>query len=387
MNSDRLARQNCLDAAARSLPFGRATPWMWITPVCAAIAMFVMTLTGHAATVVMDLTQVDDPELRQVLVGAFNLPHLFPPEKNGIGASPSSFISALEDEKARISSLLRSFGYLRAGVLARYQRQSVFSHHRIQSLQYAPQRNLVVVQVRPGPLFRIGAIELSGLLQLGLAPQEEADLRDILPQYTGKSASGEILTAIEDQILYRIRLAGRPLAGVTNRQLILDSKRNLVTVQVIFDIGRHLTFGALTFRGLHRITPDVLNKYLPFSPGDAFQFNKLDDLQKALMSVGIFDVVEVRAANKADNAGRLPVEVMVVEKRPTGTELDNTARPSAVATVVLVLALLLRQIITGFEVPRSVVRVSNVMILICLAITGGLWFIRAHQLFTITLPS
>lgn len=125
-------------------------------------------------------------------------------------------------------------------------------------------------------------------------------------------------------------------ARLTSTQAIVDAEKAQADLSVDVDSGPRVRLGEMTLIGLKRVPPELIERYIQYSPGEPYDQDKLDDWQQALQSTSFFRGAFVtlnqdEAAQKVLPNGEveLPVRVQVSEapaRRVTtslGIDSDN----------------------------------------------------------------
>lgn len=143
--------------------------------------------------------------------------------------------------------------------------------------------------------------------------RENGSLREALSAFSLKK--GDILDQqrYEQEKKRLINVAfgeGFLQASFSKRSLRIDRDRNSGDISLFLDSGPQYRFGSTVSRQLI-LDGDLLQRYLPFQPGDPYRPAKLFELQSILYQTSYFSRVAVRG--QVDRAGDLaiPVEIDV----------------------------------------------------------------------------
>src|SRR5215207_5022399 len=139
----------------------------------AVLAWLVVQVGTCAAAANLQLGFVQDPDLREALVTGFNLPMLASESNESAGLAPEFRAAAIEREQARLNGMMRAFGFLDAWTDAVDQSPAMSTPTlpEPRSLSYSR------LAPHPGEAYRIGSIEVTGLIGSGLDPRVQQDVR------------------------------------------------------------------------------------------------------------------------------------------------------------------------------------------------------------------
>jgi translocation and assembly module TamA len=171
--------------------------------------------------------------------------------------------------------------------------------------------------VELGPLTRVANVELriTGELASPRFAERLAALRHAWPLARGvpfRSAEWEqaklrLLAGIEEHDFAGARLL--------DSQARVDPATATADLVVEIDSGPAYTVGALQIQGLSRYEADLVERYNPFKPGDAYDRNRLTEFQQQLQDTPYFGSVVVTPQLDPKSPERVPLRVVVRESR------------------------------------------------------------------------
>lgn len=128
-------------------------------------------------------------------------------------------------------------------------------------------------------------------------------------------------------------------ARLANTQATVDAENAKADLAVNVESGPRVRMGELWTTGLKRVPPELIDRYIRYSPGEPYDQDKLDEWQQALQSTSFFrgafvtlDQDPSRQVVLPDGEMQLPVKVQVSEapaRRATGSlgaDSDNGLR-------------------------------------------------------------
>lgn len=295
-------------------------------PASAQEPLFTVEPTGHE-------------QLDRALVDRLNLPAL---HAAGAMGEPGSdqWIAAVEIERKRLGEMVRSFGYL-AGRMEVVQGAG--------AAQGAPEPASVVRMLPvPGPVFRIGAIQVSGL---GGAESDRlvAEIRQRAGQDVGLIAAEPLVSSLTGGIVRTVRGGSFPHARLAGWELLPDPDTGTATLRLAIDTGPMLRLGPVIVRGANASGPEMVKALAPFSPGDPYDPAVIEAYRAALVATPQVRRARVEIDEQIDT-GLAPVIVSVVEE-PDPLRLDYLKVPGLVALGLTLAVLASRQIVIA-AVPQ-----------------------------------
>jgi translocation and assembly module TamA len=183
-----------------------------------------------------------------------------------------------------------------------------------------PQPIPVVIDVTPGPKFTLGDIVLKGDAA-GLA---SADFGLIAG---GDASSGAILKA-ESLIVRALKEEGRPLAQITDREIVADHKTTTLNVTLTVAAGPVAGFGNTTIEGTEQVDREFTEYMTGLKRGAQYSPEQIDQARERLLGLEVFNSVTLKEADQLDADGNIPIAVQVSERKPRyfgiGGTVSNT---------------------------------------------------------------
>ena len=133
--------------------------------------------------------------------------------------------------------------------------------------------------------------------------------------HIGMPARAAPIAEAQQVLLRRLAENGWPLSEVRNREVVVDHANTTMSVSLEVDPGPRATFGPVSFAGQVSVEEDYLRRFVPWSPGQLYEQNLVEELRRSLTDTGLFQSVTVELAPRVDARGRLPMTVHVSERR------------------------------------------------------------------------
>jgi len=179
-----------------------------------------------------------------------------------------------------------------------------------------PQPIPVAINIAAGPKFTLGDIRLEG----DAAGLMSADYGLISG---GDAGSGAVLKA-EALIVRTLKEQGRPLAKVTDRQIVADHATSTLDVTLTVAAGPVAGYGATTVEGTEKVDRDFTEYMTGLKRGKQYSPQEISDARDRLLALEVFNSVTFKEADKLDADGNIPIGVQVSERKPRYFGLGGT---------------------------------------------------------------
>ncbi|TSE13572.1 outer membrane protein assembly factor [Mesorhizobium intechi] len=179
-----------------------------------------------------------------------------------------------------------------------------------------PQPVPVAINIVAGPKFTLGNIRLEG----DAAGLMSADYGLISG---GDAGSGAVLKA-EALIVRTLKEQGRPLAKVTDRQIVADHATSTLDVTLTVAAGPVAGYGATTVEGTEKVDRDFTEYMTGLKRGKQYSPQEISDARDRLLALEVFNSVTFKEADKLDADGNIPIGVQVSERKPRYFGLGGT---------------------------------------------------------------
>ncbi len=220
-------------------------------------------------------------------------------------------------EPRLLEEVLRSGGYWAGTVTVAIDGDPAATPNLAERLALAPPTAPmpvpVEIRVTPGPRYT--------LRRIALRPAEPGDAAavaalDGVPtlEAGAPAEAGPVLDA-EEALIDRLRRLGHPLAAVAERDVVVDHEAQAMDVTWSLSPGPQARFAAPVIAGETGVAPALIGRIAGRMEGQLFAPAVQDRARRDLLALGAFDSVRVRAGQRLDAAGRLPV-TFTVQDRP-----------------------------------------------------------------------
>jgi translocation and assembly module TamA len=174
----------------------------------------------------------------------------------------------------------------------------------------------ITITVNPGPVF---LFDKASVINRAPPPQRRDD-RVPLPENEGfapgeVARSGVILQA-EKLSVEAWREQGHAKANVASRRVTAAHANNTIDAIIEIDPGRKAYYGSVAVEGTERMDPAFVAWMTDLNPGQEYDPDDLDRANKRLSRLDVFRALRIQEADAIDENGRLPLTVVVQERKP-----------------------------------------------------------------------
>jgi translocation and assembly module TamA len=253
----------------------------------------------------VEIAKTGDAELDTAISDASLLNSLR--EKTPVG--PFALVGRARDDKERFLTVLRGLGFYKGSVDVKIGHRPLEDPDLPDYLATLPAAPPVPVDVsiQRGPLFHLGTVAIEGTV-----PKEARAKLDLS---SGAPAVAAKVLAARERLLAALQDEGYALAKVSEPIAILEERANALDVTFKVDTGPRVDIGPISFRGLKRVNASFLRKHLLLHSGERYDPKAIEKARQDLASLGVFSSVIAVPGKKLDAQGRLPLELVFVERK------------------------------------------------------------------------
>lgn len=227
-------------------------------------------------------------------------------EKSPVGSF--ALIARAKEDADRFETALQSFGYYQARVDIDIDHHPVWDINLPTALDAVPKGASVPVEVKitTGPLYHLRHVEVEGSV-----PPEVGRQLDIMP---GDPAVAARILGAGTNYLTALQEHGYALAKVDEPVATQDDAAHAIDVTFKVASGPKAQIGDIAIAGLKDVREDFVRRALTIRTGQLYQPSKIEAARQALLTLGVFSGAEVRAGDKPDANGRIPLTFRVTER-------------------------------------------------------------------------
>jgi translocation and assembly module TamA len=172
----------------------------------------------------------------------------------------------------------------------------------------------VVIHIETGPKYRLAEYSIR-YADPAAEPEELPAALESLGLSVGMRARARRIVEAERTLLVRLKEAGRPLARIVDRRVVVDHANHTLAVTLDVDPGPRTRFGPVAIEGLADVEEDYVRQFIDWTPGERYDQRKVDAFRSSLVGTGLFATVRIDHADTVEADGTLPVTITVVERQ------------------------------------------------------------------------
>ncbi len=196
---------------------------------------------------------------------------------------------------------------------AYYQGQGFYHTEIVPKIETKDHQVTVTLHISEGPYVRVVAEEVQ--VAPATPPVDLSSLKKQWPLKPEDRFSADGYEALKRLYLDYLLDHGYPHT-VVEGQVLLDPEKNTARIEVTVNAGTLGYFGDISITG-NSETPDYLIlRQLTFKPGEVFSFKKIYESQRKLYGLDLFQTVSINPETGKEKERRIPMEVVVKEKKP-----------------------------------------------------------------------
>ncbi|KRB86154.1 hypothetical protein ASE00_05315 [Sphingomonas sp. Root710] len=204
-------------------------------------------------------------------------------EGKGAGNTAQIDRRARQDE-ALLEQLMRAAGFYDADITTRIEDESTG-------------RLAVTLNVEPGALYTLSAIDLPGIEQAG---GDGDELRRALGLEVGGPADSDRIAAGQAALKAELGRKGFVFAKVGDPKLTVDHDEHHVALAMQVDSGRAQRIGNIVIEDRKLFSAKHLGRIARFRSGDVYDAAKMDDFRRALIQTSLVSSVTIKPVATAN---------------------------------------------------------------------------------------
>ena len=169
----------------------------------------------------------------------------------------------------------------------------------------------LTVSIDEGEPVRVTAIDFVGFDPL--PPQELDALKSRLAIKVGAPRDRQLVAGSLDMAVNDLKEHGRPYAKVTMQETLEGDGNHQSQLTFTAQAGKFATFGRVEIAGNTTVSSRDIERQLTFKPGEPYKRSLVQDSQKRLYGIELFQFVNVEGVNVEQQPDQLPMRVTVVE--------------------------------------------------------------------------
>ena len=222
--------------------------------------------------------------------------------------SPFALTGRAQQDVNRLETVLHGFGYYDGKVVITLEGRPLDDPDLPAVVEALPKETnaRADITVETGPLYHLRRVTIEGELpdevrgRVGIKGGDPAVAADVL------QAQARLLSALQEDG-YAFAKVDTPIAFEDPATQVLD-----VTYKV--QAGPRVDVGDIDVSGLHEVHEALVRERLLLHTGERYSPSKIEKARQDLLSLGVFSGITVRAGEKLDPLGRIPISFDVQER-------------------------------------------------------------------------
>jgi translocation and assembly module TamA len=222
--------------------------------------------------------------------------------------APFALVGRAQQDVERLETVLHGFGYYQGKITITIDDKPLDDADLPAAIEALPadKPSKVNVAVELGPLYSLRNITIEGEIpegtqpKLGIASGEPAIAANVL------KAQATLLTALQEE--------GYALATVSPPVAYEDPAAQVLDVIYKVNVGPRVDIGEIKLIGLEQVNESLVRNRLLIHTGERYAPSKIEKARQDLLALGVFSGISVRAADKVDDAGRVPITLDLKER-------------------------------------------------------------------------
>jgi len=169
----------------------------------------------------------------------------------------------------------------------------------------------VTVTIDEGQPETIAAIDFVGFD--AIPPDHLNDMKSRMPIKVGQPRDRQLVVTTHELAVNELRDHGYPYAKVSTGEVDAggDAKRKALTFTA--EPGKTARFGAVEISGNKSVSDRIIQRHLTFKPGDLYRRSLVQDSQRRLYGMELFQFVNIESQNQELQPEEVPTRITVAE--------------------------------------------------------------------------
>ena len=168
----------------------------------------------------------------------------------------------------------------------------------------------LTVTIDEGEPVRVAAIEFSGFDVI--PPAHFDDLKNRAPLKVGQPRDRQLVVSTHEMAVNELKDHGFPYAKVTTGEEDGSDGKH-ATLTFTADPGTLAHFGTVEVAGNKSVSDHIIERQLTFKPGELFERSKVQESQRRLYGMELFQFANVEPLNTDQQPEEVPIKVTVAE--------------------------------------------------------------------------
>ena len=276
----------------------------WIAIAAVAILAAPLVRAADPQSYTVTIAETGNRPLDAALKAASQLESLEP-----AGAiAPFALVGRAQQDVERLETVLHGFGYYQGKVTVKIDDKALDDAGLPDAIEALPadKPSVVIVAVELGPLYHLRNITIEG----EVPPGSEAKL----PIASGEPAIAANVLKAQASLLTGLQEEGYALATVSPPVAYEDPGAQVLDVTYKVNAGPRVDIGGIKLTGLETVNESLVRNRLTIHTGERYAPSKIERARQDLLALGVFSGISVRADDKVDETGRVPITFDLKER-------------------------------------------------------------------------
>ena len=180
-----------------------------------------------------------------------------------------------------------------------------------------------LLRIDPGPRFTIADPEVS-YVDAAPSAKAQADALQVLQLKPGAPARAADVVAAEGRIIASLQKDGYADASAGQREVIVDHADRSMHPTFRIDAKAPVRLGGVQVKTAGRTNPRWVAGLAPWRTGEAYEPDRVAELERRLLDTGVYSAVTVALAPQPDAQGLRPVMVSLADRPPARVSLGGS---------------------------------------------------------------
>jgi outer membrane protein insertion porin family/translocation and assembly module TamA len=167
------------------------------------------------------------------------------------------------------------------------------------------------VTIDEGTPVTVAAIEFAGFD--GIPPEHLNDLKARIPLKVGQPRDRQLVVTAHEMAVNELKDHGFPYAKVATGEATPGGDARKSTLTFTAQPGTLAHFGEVEIAGNKSVSNHVIQRQLTFKPGDLYRRSVVQDSQRRLYGMELFQFVNIEAQNQELQPAEVPTRITVAE--------------------------------------------------------------------------
>lgn len=169
----------------------------------------------------------------------------------------------------------------------------------------------LVITINEGDPVRVSSLTFNGFE--GIPPQHLNNLKSRVPLKVGAPRDRQLVVQTHEMAVNELKDHGFPYAKVATEETTPSGNDKESALTFTAEPGKLAHFGDVEIAGNKSVSDHVIQRQLTFKPGDLYQRSLVQDAQRRLYGMELFQFVNIEPLNQETQPESVPTRITVAE--------------------------------------------------------------------------